>query len=345
MKTILKLFLSLLVISSMGGSIVFSGQKNGSTSMQFLEISPSARANSVGDAYSVWASGAEALFWNPAGLALIQRPEFSATYTKWMFDASLGAFSCGLSLGNFGAVGMQIQYVSYGANDEAIVGGAYDNALPYAYLTGRQFTPYSYAAGLTYAKRLTNNFSTGITVKYAHESLYDKNTVAVDMPDGTTQTVNTFGDVILFDVGMRYNTGYRTLQVAAAVQNFGPTIEYATKSDKTPAPMMFRVGIAGDILGSNSLLYNTEGSRLGVAMDLFHANDVGQHIHFGMEYEYASTISLRIGYKTNYETEGFTFGAGVHQMISTIHVSFDYSYGSTTLVVGNIHRISLGVGL
>jgi len=33
---------------------------------------PCARATAMGDAYSVIASGADAVFWNPAGLASIE---------------------------------------------------------------------------------------------------------------------------------------------------------------------------------------------------------------------------------------------------------------------------------
>jgi hypothetical protein len=349
MKTLTKLFLSLLVISFIGVSIV-SAQKPGSTSMQFLEVLPCARATAVGEAYSVWASGAEAVFWNPAGVALVERPEFSITYTKWIFDASLGAISGAISLGNFGAIGGQLQYVDYGPVDESIVGSGFDHAIPYIYGTGSQFKPYSYVLGLTYAKSLTDKFSTGITVKGVHESLYPGHgsfAVVIVNTDSstTTKVVNTFGNVVLFDFGMRYNTGFRTVQVGAAVQNFGSSIAYASENDKSPAPMLFRVGIAADLLGPNSLLYQMEGQRLGVAMDLFQANDSGQHIHLGLEYEYASIIALRIGYKSNYDAEGFSFGGGVRQKLGGVNFSFDYSFGSTTLVVGNVHRISLGVGL
>src|SRR3989304_8947416 len=59
-------------------------QKVGSTSMQFLKVLPCARATALGEAYSVWASGAEAVFWNPSGLALIDGQEISTTYIDWL---------------------------------------------------------------------------------------------------------------------------------------------------------------------------------------------------------------------------------------------------------------------
>jgi hypothetical protein len=346
MKTKARILISCCLISLAVVSMSLA-QKPGMTSMQYLEVMPCARATALGEAYSVWVSGAEAVFWNPAGVASVQNLEFSTSYTKWMFDAQIGALSGAVSLGNIGALGLQVQYVDYGLFDESIIGGSFDQAQPYPYVTGRQFQPYSYLAGLTYAKSLTDKFSTGITLKYSHESLYPGHGsyTVVDTATKTSQVVNTFGNVVLFDFGMRYNTGFRTIQVAAAVQNFGPSISYATESDKSPAPLLFRVGAAVDLIGSNGLLVEQKDSRLGVALDVFHSSDSGQHIHIGMEYEFASTFSLRMGYKSNYDSEGFTFGGGVHQTISDINFSFDYSFGPTTLIIGNVHRISLGVGL
>ena len=63
MKTKMRIIISYCFISLAAVSTVFA-QKPGSTSMQYLEVIPSARASALGEAYSVWASGAEAVFWN-----------------------------------------------------------------------------------------------------------------------------------------------------------------------------------------------------------------------------------------------------------------------------------------
>lgn len=337
------LILLLLAISTVV-STTFS-QKVGSTSMQFFHVLPCARATALGDAYSVWASGAEAVFWNPSGVALVQNQEFSTTYISWIFDAKQAALSYAASLGKFGAMGLQLQYVDYGTFDEAIVSDQYSQALPEPYITGRTFRPYSYVVGITYAKSLIPKFAIGATFKYAHESLYpSSNTVFVlDTSRNIAQTVNTYGDAYLFDFGMRYNTGYRSVEVAASVQNFGASIKYA--ADRSSAPLLFRVGIAANLIGRNSLLLKQEDSRLGLAFDLFQSNDYDQQAHIGMEYEFAETIALRIGYKYNYDSEGLTFGGGIKHAFDRVRIALDYSYGSLGTYLGSTHRISLGVGL
>jgi hypothetical protein len=337
-----------LLVLSLAVSVAVSAsfsQKVGSTSMQFFHVMPCARATALGDAYSVWASGAEAVFWNPSGVALVQNQEFSTTYINWIFDAKQAALSYAASLGGYGAAGLQLQYIDYGTFDETVISDQYSQALPYPYMTGRTFHPYAYVAGITYAKSLIPKFSIGGTFKVAHESLYPtSNTVFVyDSSRNIAQTVNTYGNAYLFDFGMRYNTGFHTIGLAAAVQNFGASVKYA--SDNSPAPLLFRVGVAADLIGQNGLLLEQEDSRLGVAFDLFQPNDYDQQAHMGLEYEFAQTVALRIGYKYNYDSEGLTFGGGIKHTFNRIRIILDYSYSSLGTYLGSAHRISLGVGL
>lgn len=319
-------------------------QKVGSTSMQFLHVMPSARATALGDAYSVWASGAEAVFWNPSGLALIQNQEFSLTYVDWIFDTRQGALSYATPLGDIGAIGLQVQYVDFGEFEETSLDRPYINN-PFAPgITGRTFRPFSYLVGLTYARSLTDKFAVGIGVKYVHESLFDGQMVSAMIQQGTYEDVKTWADALLFDFGIRYNTGYRSIQVAASVQNFGADAKYAKESN--PVPLLFRFGVAADLIGTNALLLSDEpDNRLGLAFDLFQPNDYAQQAHLGMEYEFKGTVALRAGYKFNYDYEGLTLGGGIKHTIGSVKLSFDYSYGSIGTYLGSVQRISLGAGL
>jgi hypothetical protein len=318
-------------------------QKVGTTSMQFLKVMPSARGAALGDAYSVWASGAEAAFWNPAGVASTVNQEITSTYTMWLLDTKLGALSLAANLGDLGALALTAQYVDYGTMEEAIWASPYIKNDPYPGLTGRQFRPFAFVGGLTYARNLTARFSAGLSVKYAYESLYDGSTAVAMVRQGVYEEVNTWGRGFVFDFGMRYDTGFRSVQLALAVQNFGPEIAYAQES--TPLPMQFRWGIAADLVGPNALIGTMDGGRLGVAFDLFQPNDYAQQMHAGLEVEFRDAVALRAGYKFNYDSEGFTAGGGVRHSFGGIRISFDYSYGSIGYYLGDVHRISLGVGL
>ena len=329
----------LLVVSSL--SLTAFGQKVGSTSMQFLKVMPSARGTAVGEAYSVWASGAEAMFWNPAGVASVKNQEFSLAYVDWLFDTKQGAFSYALSLGEVGALGLQIQYVDFGLFEETTNQSPYINDPDNPGLTGRTFHPFSYLIGATYARNLSDKFSVGLGIKYANESLFSDRTVSTMISQGRFEDVNTWGAGLLFDFGIRYNTGFRSIHVAASVQNFGSDIEYAREAN--PVPLLFRFGIASDLIGQNALLSSgQDDSRLSVAFDIFHPNDYSQQAHAGVEYEFASFLSLRAGYKFNYDFEGWTFGGGIKQSVAGVNLMLDYSYGSLGTYLGNVQRMTLG---
>jgi hypothetical protein len=339
MKSLVRILLTVLALW-VTTSASF-GQKVGSTSMQFLHVMPCARGTALGDAYSVWASGAEAVFWNPSGVALVQNQELSSTYINWLFDTQQGALSYAVSLGNLGAVGAQIQYVDFGEFQETSAAAPYIKDPNAPGITGRTFHPFSYLVGVTYARSLTDRFSTGLSVKYAHESLFNGQKAYAMVSQGVYQNVKTWADGLMFDFGVRYNTGYKSIQIGASVQNFGPDVQYAKES--SPLPLLFRFGTAADLIGVDGLFLSSEGdSRLSVAFDLFQPNDYAQQEHCGIEYEFAGTFALRAGYKFNYDNEGLTLGAGIKHNVGSVGLSLDYSYGSMGQYLGNAQRISLG---
>jgi hypothetical protein len=315
-------------------------QKVGSTSMQFLKVMPVARATALGDAYTVLASGADAVFWNPAGVALTENNDISLTYIKWFIDTKQGALSYATTIPSFGSIGFQMQYVDFGEIEETMWADPYKQDRDFPGLTGRTFRPFTYLVGLTYANQLTDKFSTGVTVKYAHESLYDGETHQAFTSQGDTVTINTWANGLMFDFGLQYNTGFRSIRIAASVQNFGANVKYANEGNAIP--LALRVGIAADLIGATGFYRSGEDSRLTAAFDLFQPNDYEQQAHAGMEYEYAHTFSLRAGYKLNYDTEGLTAGVGFQHTSGPVTFAVDYSFGKMNTLLGDVHRISLG---
>ncbi|MCI0691932.1 PorV/PorQ family protein [candidate division KSB1 bacterium] len=319
-------------------------QKVGSTSMQFLKVMPSARATALGEAYAVWATGAEAIFWNPAGLARLDNMEFSTTYINWLFDAQQGALAYALAIRGFGALGVQVQYVDFGEFEETTNERPYINDPDRAGLTGRTFSPFSYLVGISYARDLTDKFSVGLGMKYAHESLFDGQKLRAQVRQGVFEEVDTWANGLLFDFGIRYNTGYRSIHIGSSVQNFGADVKYAKESN--PVPLLFRFGIGADLIGPDGLLRpGSEESRLSMAFDIFHPNDYAQQIHVGAEYEFANSFALRGGYKFNYDFDGLTLGGGIKHALEGVRLSADYSYGAMGTYLGNVQRISLGIAL
>lgn len=344
MRTIRYAGLVAILLLSVEGAVA---QKVGTTSMQFLKVMPTARATAMGDAFATLATGADAVFWNPAGLTGSSMIEASTTVTMWLFDTKQGALAASIPFGSYGSIGVQLQYVDFGEIRETRVDqlqfvGTGGNQRYNPGLTGSTFSPSSYLVGLTYARSFTNKFSAGLTLKYARESLYGSSTAVVrNLNDGTTETVNTYAGVVLFDFGMFYNTGFHSIRIGVSLQNFGAQVLFAKEA--FPAPLAFRLGTAMDIIGANSLLGGDEENRLTFAYDIFQPNDYAQQMHFGLEYDFGGLIALRAGYKENYDNEGFTYGGGVHTTVADVGVALDYSYAGMGTYLGDAHRISLGV--
>lgn len=336
-----KIFL-LLCIAFVFSAQLFA-QKVGSTSMQFLKVIPSARGAALGDAFSVLASGADAVLWNPSGLVTEQNQSVSFSYLNWIFDTRQGGITYAASFGDFGNIGAQIQYVDFGEIEEAIWLPPYSDKIEGAGLTGKTFRPYSYLVGISYATYLTDRFATGFSIKYARESLYNDKKVSAQIVQGKYEDVKTWGSGVLFDFGMRYHTGYKSIEIATAVQNFGANVTFAKES--SPVPLLFRLGIAANIIGKESLFMLDDENRLAVEFDLFQPNDYAQQEHVGIEYEYAGIISLRGGYKFNYDFDGLTLGGGIKQTLMNTNFSVDYSFSSIGTYLGNVHRITVGVVL
>lgn len=323
-------------------------QKVGTSSLQFLKVMPTARATAMGDAFVSLANGADAIFWNPAGLATIQNHEITSTFTKWLFDTQQIALAYGLPMGDWGTVGFQFQYIDYGTMEETraeyveLVVPAVGEPFFNSGLTGRSFTPYSYLVGISYARQFTDKFSAALTAKYVRESLWSEEAITiVNRATGESNTYKTYAEVVLFDFGMLYNTGFRSVQLGFSVQNFGSQVTFADKGHA--APLAFRMGVSANLFGQEALLFQDERNRLTFAYDLFQPNDYAQQMHLGAEYSFSELLALRAGYKFDYDSEGLTFGGGVHGDVSGWLMSVDYSYGKMSEYLNNVHRISLGV--
>lgn len=334
----------LIIILTLCGVDDARGQKVGSTSMQFLKVMPSARGAALGEAYSVLGSGADAVHWNPAGIVHVNGHEFGATYINWLMDARQGSFAYAFRLGRLGALGFQLQYVDFGEFEETTNERPFINNPDAPGLTGRTFRPNSILIGTAFARELTDRFAIGFGIKYARESLFDQATVSAAVRQGTIEDVNTWASGLLFDFGIRYATGFRSIEVASVVQNFGPDVTYAVES--YPVPLMFRVGISGNLIGREALfITGNPNTRVRAAVDLFHPNDYAQQLHGGIEYTYLEVFSLRGGYKFFYDSDGLTLGAGVSPSFGSTAVSVDYSFGSMGTYLGNVQRVSLGVSI
>ena len=306
-------------------------QKVGTSSMQFLNVAPDARAMGVGTAYSARAEGAHALYWNPAGLARTSGHSLAIDRVDWFMDAAHYGAAYGVALGSFGHLGVHFYYADMGQFEETRVDhlGFVDQGGTQVYnpgRTGRTFSLSSWVVGLTYARNFTDRFSAGLTVKMAREDLW----LAAD-------------NALLFDFGMNYETGFRSLRVGASVMNFGAPVSFG--EDSYPVPLLFRLGGAVDVIGTAGLVPLHDASRLTATFDLIQPNDYDQQWAAGLEYAIFHRFMVRGGYQHNFDLASFSYGVGVLQPLGSVTLGLDYSYSQMTEAFGVVHRLGLSISM
>ena len=196
--------------------------------------------------------------------------------------------------------------------------------------TGAYFKYGDLAFGATYARRMTDKFSFGVTVKYIDETLAEL----------------SMGGVLI-DLGTYYWTGLGTTRFAVSVTNFGGQLTpsgTAKLVDGTTVsafqsfspPTIFRIGFAFEP-------YQDDVNRLTASAQLNHPADNSENISFGGEYSYTEAFFLRAGYKINVDEQSYSVGAGVKVDARFALVNFDYSFTPYERL-GDVHRFSLNLG-
>lgn len=318
-------------------SLVRAQDKVGTTGVQFLKISPTARGVGLADAMLPIANDASTLWYNPAGMTNLKHRELVLSHTN--YPAGIAYDYIGMVqplLGAGAAFGVQV----YGLFTDEM-----DETTPeHPYGTGRTFTASDMAAGVSYAQKLTKKFAVGGTVKYIQENLAD-------------EVARGWG----VDVGTYYDTNWKSLRIAMLISNFGPDMDFI--NSPFPLPMVFKFGVAANLV-------EKANNRLTLTFEGDHPNDNREVYMYGFEYAFKETVFLRFGHKTNgmkratmeefaddpegenpfleypliteegsFNFDALTFGGGLK--IPGIGLNVDYAY-SKIAFFGSLHRFTLG---
>jgi len=321
MRLILKNFITVIIVLTIFSSNGLPFEKVGTTSFQFLKVPTDARATGMGEAYTAVVNTADAVFWNPAALTNVKNIDLSFSYLDYLLDVYHASLSFAYNVDGIGTFAVHALMTDVGKIEvtsvDALgyVGDTYNPGL-----TGETINPGALAVGLSFARELTDKFSFGLTSKYVREDL--------DVKAKAT---------VVFDAGLLYRTGFRSLQLGAAVKHFGPEVKYVDES--YPLPQTFTIGVSGYLLSPEGAFWMPSNNhRLLLAYDLSHPRDYTQQHHVGLEYSFMDLIVLRGGYKFNYDEEGFTFGFGLTRNF----IRFDYSYADFGEFFDAIHRFTVG---
>jgi hypothetical protein len=309
-KLLLFLILTMTTITYAQWDYGFDFSKAGTAGLQFLKIGIGARESAMGEAALGVTKGANAIFWNPAGIAYVNRSEATFSYTGWVLDMNLSATALTMNIKGVGTIGLSVIYMGVPEFQETTV-QAQDG-------TGRMVSAYDLGIGLAIARRFSDKLSMGGQVRYVKEQLDQ----------------DSFSN-ILMDIGAIYFTGFRHLNISVCAQHFGPDIKMLR--DKFRMPLVFKVGLADD-------LFHTEKQRLTLAIDLVHPTDNTERMNFGMEYGFFDRLFLRGGYRLSSDLGNWSFGAGLKQSLIGVNGIIDYSYTDYGEIMGGVNRFTVSFG-
>lgn len=341
MKKIILLIQTIICLYISGASAQ-DYQKLAQTGMQFLSVVSDAKAASMAEAMTSLQLGSSSLFFNPAGMADMDNIiDLTLSKNTWIADINHYTFSIAYKPlgGQLGVFGLSFQNVDYGDFIGTVVD--HNPNSKKGYKDTGIFTLSSYAAGLGYAKQITDKFSVGGQVRYAHQDLGNsvifteiidivENEVVVGQDTITSDVSNELSPFI-FDFGTQYKTGIKSLVFGMSVRNFSREIKYVKEGFQ--APLVFNIGVSMDLMDLMEPSFFNQ--KLLLSIDANHLQDKEEQIKIGLQYEMFEVLALRTGYITGEDLNGISYGLG----ISKLGFAFDYSYTPTDLFE-NVQRLT-----
>ena len=332
----------ILLCSFCSASLAQENIKLAQSGFKFLNVVSDARAAAMADAMTSLQIGSRALFFNPAGMSLVDRfLDVTASRNDWIADITHYTFSFSIRPfnGNYGVLGISLQNVNYGD----FYGTRVNKAIPEGYEDTGIFSLNAFAVGVGYAKQLTDRFSVGGHVRWVHQDL-GQSMIATNIRPSTTDTlhehraadtvfVNNKLSPFVFDFGTQFRTGIKSLVFGMSIRNFSGEVKYAEEGFQ--APLTFTLGISMDlmdIIGESPMKQS-----LYMSVDASHYRDHPEQLKIGLDYKIMNTFSLRAGYKTNSDEDGWSFGIGFSKY------GFDFDYAMTSFgVFNNVQRFTAG---
>jgi hypothetical protein len=288
----------------------------------FAGLAPDSRASGMGDVGVATSPDANSIHWNNAKLAFIDHNlGFSFSYSPWLGnivpDMSLNYLSFYKRIDPIQTFGVSLRYFDMGEIQKTDV-----LANPIGIENPREA-----AIDATYSRKLSEYFSTALTLRFIWSDLAGSINNATGANAGTS---------LAFDLGTFYtrpvmfNGKESELSFGAHLSNIGQKITYAGEDQEDFIPQNFRIGTAfkTNLDAFNSLMFALDFNKLLVPTPPIYQRDANGNIAFDANDE---PIILR-GKDPNRSFISGTFGSftdapdGFGEEMSEFTISFGAEY-------------------
>lgn len=294
------------MLAAMPALVVGQSGTAGKTGLAFLKVAMDGRGSALAEAHVADASGAAAIYWNPANLASSANEVFLA-HAVWLQDISNNAVAVKFNaLGRAWGIALQVQNI----------GGIQQRSRASLEPTG-ELSAHDIVFSLSHAWHLGSNLEAGVTLKYLSERLLDYS-----------------GTGLAFDTGFRLRfERLNHLAIAASIHNLGSM--NGLGSENIDLPAYVRIGAAYQLLPATSL------SQLRLLSSVTSQFQGGTRFGVAAEFVANNLAALRAGYQAGRESQNFSGGIGLNKG----RFRLDYSYAPFQFDLGDTHRISIAISI
>lgn len=312
---------ALLLLLTLAGAASAASSAAGTSGAQFLKLGAGARAGAMADAFTAIADDAFAAYYNPAGLARLEKAQLGGAHSALFQGVSYQSLAFVVPFGradgrerietasNHHALGLSIYYLGVG-DLERRTG---DSTNPVG-----TFNSADTAYALSYAYSPNDRLSLGLTGKYI------------------SQSIDSYrGSAMAADLGLLYRVNPHTerpITLGASVRHIGNRIGYVP-SETDPLPTTVVFGAAAALNKSFTL-----------DLDFGKARDSDAYVALGAEGKHNLSEGVAGAFRAGFTSSrrdngglsGITAGAG----LSFQKASFDFAwipFGS----LGDAFRFSL----
>jgi len=335
---ILTLMVSVLVLFS---ALSFAGtsKRRGTAGAMELLIPVGSRGTALGGNFTAGISGIEAMYWNPAGMAVTeQTAELIASHMNYIADINLNYAAVQGKFEGIGVLGLSLKSMDFGDID-VTTSDAPDG-------TGETFSPSYLTIGVSFSRAMTDRIYFGVTSKIISEKIMHMQATGV-----------------AFDFGVQYKSEIG-LQLGVALRNLGTSMKF--EGTDVERQVYLPGAVDAPIARPEALAIPTQSFEIPTTMDIglsyvispLEGHDVTimgnfRNNHFGMdgygaglEYTYSMEglkIALRgaasvandvdeekIRFMDDNAIFGPSFGGGLYFVLAeNLNLNVDYAYQMT----------------
>ena len=273
--------------------LLFTSESN-SQGFLSLKLGADSRTAALGMTGTVLNEYGSTGYWNPAGLGFVEGRYIQFTHHSWI--QGVKSYFLGFDQHSFG---FHILFTEVGGIEQRTVPSPEPESI---------FSFYELVFGVSYARKVKENVSLGITVKGLAEKIYIE---------------KAYG--IACDLGFQLELIKEKFHLGAEIRNLGRTDKLDQKRIELPSGV--RLGI-----GYTDIFW---GSQFRLLLDGVAENQT-VHMHGGIELSFNEMFFLRGGYQSGYEVKGMTAGLG----IVWNKIGIDYGYMPIKRGLGDSHRVT-----